>query len=85
WGLVNRLVPSGTALDAALELAGEIAANAPLSTAMTKRIMRESRLWPDDEMFALQSPLSESVISSQDAQEGARAFAEKRAPKWSGT
>jgi len=71
-------------LAAALELAGEIAANAPLSTAMTKRIMRESRLWPDDEMFALQSPLSESVINSQDAQEGARAFAEKRAPKWSG-
>ena len=84
WGLVNRLVAPGQALAAALELAGEIAANAPLSTAMTKRIMRESRLWPDDEMFALQSPLSESVINSQDAQEGARAFAEKRAPKWSG-
>ena len=84
WGLVNRLVPAGTALDAALELAAEISANAPLSTAMTKRIMRESRLWPDDEMFDLQRPLAEPVINSQDAQEGARAFAEKRAPNWSG-
>lgn len=84
WGLVNRLVPPGTALDGALELAGQIAANAPLSTMMSKRIMRESRLWSDEEMFDLQRPLAEPVINSQDAQEGARAFAEKRAPKWSG-
>ena len=84
WGLVNRLVPPGTALDGALELAGQIAVNAPLSTMMSKRIMRESRLWSDEEMFDLQRPLAEPVINSQDAQEGARAFAEKRAPKWSG-
>ncbi len=84
WGLVNRIAPPGEALDAAMELAGQIAANAPLSTAMSKRIMRESRLWSDDEMFDLQRPLSESVINSDDAKEGARAFAEKRAPKWSG-
>ncbi len=84
WGLVNRLVPAGQALEAALQLAGEISANAPLSVLMTKRIMRESRLWPDEEMFDLQRPLSESVINSEDAREGARAFAEKRAPIWSG-
>lgn len=84
WGLVNRLAPSGHALEAALELADEISANAPLSTMMSKRIMRESRLWPDEEMFDRQRPLSEAVINSRDAQEGARAFAEKRAPKWSG-
>ncbi len=84
WGLVNRLAPSGHALEAALELADEISANAPLSTMTSKRIMRESRLWPDEEMFDRQRPLSEAVINSRDAQEGARAFAEKRAPKWSG-
>jgi len=85
WGLVNRIALPGDALNAALELAEQIAANAPLSTAMSKRIMRESRLWGDDEMFDRQRPLSEAVINSQDAKEGARAFAEKRAPKWSGT
>jgi len=82
--LVNRLVPPGQALEAALQLAGEISANAPLSVLMTKRIMRESRLWPDEQMFDLQRPLSEFVINSEDAREGARAFAEKRAPIWSG-
>jgi len=84
WGLVNRLVPPGQALEGALQLAGEISANAPLSVLMTKRIMRESRLWPDEEMFDRQRPLSESVINSDDAREGARAFAEKRAPIWNG-
>ncbi|WP_324741781.1 crotonase/enoyl-CoA hydratase family protein [Tsuneonella sp. CC-YZS046] len=84
WGLINRLVSPGQALEAALQLAGEISANAPLSVLMTKRIMRESRLWPDERMFDLQRPLSESAINSDDAREGARAFAEKRAPIWSG-
>lgn len=84
WGLVNRLTPSGGALDAALELARQIAANAPLSTTMSKRIMKDSRLWPDEEMWDRQRPLSESVINSEDAREGARAFAEKRSPNWGG-
>lgn len=84
WGLVNRLVPAGTALDAAIALAEQIAANAPLSIAMSKRLMRESRLWSEDEMFDRQRPLSESVINSEDAKEGAQAFAEKRAPQWRG-
>lgn len=84
WGLVNRLVPAGEALEAAVSLAEQISANAPLSTMMSKRIMRESRLWPDDEMFDRQRPLSESVINSEDAREGARAFGEKRLPEWRG-
>ena len=84
WGLVNRLAPSGSALDAAILLAERIAANAPLAVAMTKRIMRESRDGPADEMWQRQRPLAESVIGSADAVEGARAFAEKRIPRWSG-
>lgn len=84
WGLVNRLVPNGGALDAAFELAEVIAANAPLSVAMSKRIMRESRDWNEAEMWDRQRPLSEAVINSQDAREGSRAFAEKRGPNWSG-
>ena len=84
WGLVNRLVPRGGALEAALALAGEIACNAPLSVVASKRIVREARGWPEDEIWARQRPLAEAVIGSVDAQEGARAFAEKREPVWHG-
>ncbi|MFS0737136.1 crotonase/enoyl-CoA hydratase family protein [Sphingomonas sp. 1P06PA] len=84
WGLVNRVVPTGGALAAALALAEEIAGNAPLSVMMSKRIMREARDWAENEQWHLQRPLAEAVIGSQDAQEGARAFAEKRLPDWQG-
>ena len=84
WGLVNRLVPTGGALDAALALAAEIAANAPLSVAVSKAIMAAAPDWPVGERWARQRPMVEAVLGSEDAQEGARAFAEKRAPTWSG-
>lgn len=84
WGLVNRLAPSGGALQGALALATRIAANAPLSVEMTKRIMRESVGQPNGTIWEWQRPLVESVLASEDAQEGARAFAEKRAAKWRG-
>ena len=84
WGLVNRLTSSGEALTEALALAAQITANAPLSTLMTKRIIQESASWPEDEIWDRQRPLTEFVLSSEDAQEGARAFAEKRAPVWKG-
>jgi len=84
WGLVNRLVPAGQALQAALELAGRIAANGPLAVRMAKQVMSESPSWPADEVWARQNALLEQVIVSEDAREGALAFAEKRAPRWSG-
>lgn len=84
WGLVNRLTPAGGALAEALRMAEQIAANAPLSVAMTKRIVTESADWPMDGIWDRQRPLAEAVIGSEDAQEGARAFAEKRAPAWRG-
>lgn len=84
WGLVNRLTSSGEALTEALALAAQITANAPLSTLMTKRIIQESASWPEDEIWDRQRPLTEFVLSSEDAWEGARAFAEKRAPVWKG-
>lgn len=83
-GLVNRVVDDGAALDAARELAAEIAGNAPLALRASKAVMAASALWPDDEQFARQELLIEPVRSSQDAREGARAFAEKRAPRWRG-
>ncbi|MBY0301199.1 crotonase/enoyl-CoA hydratase family protein [Sphingomonas ginsenosidimutans] len=84
WGLVNRLVPAGQALDAALTLAEEISANAPLSVAASKAIMAAAPDWPVAERWERQRPMVEAVLASDDAQEGARAFAEKRAPIWSG-
>jgi len=84
WGLVNRLVPTGQALAEALKLAARITANAPLSVAMSKRIMCECADWPGHEMWQRQRPLIESVLGSHDAQEGARAFSEKREPAWRG-
>lgn len=83
-GLLNRLVEEGGALAAARELALEIAANAPLAVAASKQVVRQSRCWGEDEMFARQQPLVDGIGASADAQEGARAFAEKRPPVWQG-
>ena len=83
-GLVNRLTPEGGALDAALGLAAKIAANGPLAVAASKQIMIESAEWSSAEMWQRQAALVEPVITSSDAQEGARAFAEKRPPVWRG-
>ncbi len=84
-GLVNVLVEPGTALDAALALAERIAANGPLAVAATKRIIVESRGWSRDTMFADQNAIMLPVFGSNDAKEGAIAFAEKRPPRWTGT
>jgi enoyl-CoA hydratase len=84
-GLVNVLAEPGSALDAAIKLAEKITANGPLAVAATKRIIVESRNWRPDEMFAEQMNILMPVFSSNDAKEGAIAFAEKRAPRWTGT
>ncbi|WP_248962596.1 crotonase/enoyl-CoA hydratase family protein [Sphaerisporangium perillae] len=83
-GLVNQVTPAGGALAAAKEFAVKIAANAPLSLLATKRILVESADWPLDQMFARQAEIMNPVFGSKDAMEGAAAFAEKRAPKWTG-
>lgn len=83
-GLVNRLCEPGEALATALELAQTIAANGPLALKATKRILVQSTDWPDAEFFARQGEIAGPVMSSEDAREGATAFAEKRAPVWKG-
>jgi enoyl-CoA hydratase len=83
-GLINRLVPDGEALAAALELAAAIASNAPLSVRASKRVVAESADWDTGEGFARQAEYFGPVFSSADAAEGARAFSEKRPPRWSG-
>jgi enoyl-CoA hydratase len=83
-GLVNRVVPTGDALDEAMALARKIAGNGPLAVRASKRIIRECASWPDQEAFGRQAEISRSVFESADAREGALAFAEKRAPLWRG-
>ncbi|MEV8540800.1 enoyl-CoA hydratase-related protein [Streptomyces sp. NPDC051572] len=76
FGLVNRAVPAGEVRETALTLAGRIAENGPLGVAMTKKLMRERR-WAEPAEV-------DFVFRSADAVEGARAFAERRSPVWTG-
>ncbi|WP_405915460.1 crotonase/enoyl-CoA hydratase family protein [Streptomyces sp. NBC_00728] len=83
-GLVNRLVPEGKALEGALELAARVASAGPLAVAATKRIARSSADWTLAEGWEEQERIIAPVFVSEDAREGAAAFAEKRSPVWSG-
>jgi enoyl-CoA hydratase/carnithine racemase len=83
-GVINRLVPDGAALATAREIAGVIAANAPLAVRESKRILVESADWPVAERFDRQRPIADAVRASVDAREGAAAFVEKRTPHWTG-
>lgn len=83
-GLVNVLAAPGRALEAAIALAEKITANGPLAVAATKRVMIESREWTDQERWSRQLEIIGPVFASNDAREGATAFAEKRAPQWAG-
>jgi enoyl-CoA hydratase len=82
-GIINR-VTDGPALDAALELAATIGANGPLAVKASKQVIAESRFWPEDQMWKKQQEIVAHVFTSEDAREGAAAFAEKRAPNWRG-
>ncbi len=83
-GLVNEVVPTGQALDRALEIAAAIAANAPLAVRVTKQLIwDEMGAHNAAEWTAIRSQAA-PVFASEDAREGARAFAEKRAPVWTG-
>jgi enoyl-CoA hydratase len=83
-GLVNRVTAEGGALDEAVGLARVIAGNGPLAVAVTKQIARSSQDWTLEEGWQRQDELMAPVFLSEDAQEGATAFAERRAPVWKG-
>jgi enoyl-CoA hydratase len=83
-GLVNRLTTEGAALVGALELAATIAANGPLAVAASKAIARGSADWTFAQGWEEQAGIIGPVFASEDAREGATAFAEKRPPVWKG-
>ena len=84
YGLINALVEPGQALEEAKKLARRIMVNAPMSVAASKRVIVEQRDWSTAEMFDRQEEITGPVLASQDAREGAAAFAERRPAVWRG-
>ncbi|MGD9959363.1 crotonase/enoyl-CoA hydratase family protein [Nocardioides sp.] len=84
WGVVNRVVPTGNALEAAVALGEKVAANGPSAVRAAKEIIRTAfDAVPEEHAFDMQMASAEPALSSPDGVEGIRAFAEKRRPVWS--
>ena len=83
-GLVDRLADPGGALASALELAERLAKNAPLSLALSKKLLREMQGRTEAEFWEFQGRDAATIFTSEDAREGAIAFAQKREPEWKG-
>jgi len=84
YGLISELTAPGGALAGAQELARRVAVNAPLALAKVKQVVRDVQGLNDADAFARQTETAHSLLDTEDAHEGALAFAEKRAPVWRG-
>ena len=85
YGMVSEIAPKGEALDKAIELAEQVAKNAPLALIASKDLIREMQGRTEAEFWAYQAENHyDTVFKSEDGKEGATAFAEKRAPNWQG-
>jgi enoyl-CoA hydratase len=81
-GLVNRVVPGDAVVEGALDLAAQIAANAPLAVRSSRTMVREAIDLTEADAWRRNRELQREVFAHPDAIEGARAFAEKRPPTW---
>ncbi len=84
FGLVNRLVQPGEALDAAIALAEQICANAPLAVRASREIVLGATNAPDDVGWKMSAEGMGKIMGSEDLAEGLAAFIEKRPPQWKG-
>jgi enoyl-CoA hydratase/carnithine racemase len=87
WGLVNRVVEPGQALDAAIELGQAIVKNGPLAVARTKQAVYECMDKPwlaSSDGWRMMFEIVRTMDQTEDAKEGQTAFAEKRPPVWAG-
>jgi len=83
-GLVNEIVEEDKLLEKAYEWARRITVNAPIAVHATKESVMRALALPLEEAYRVESEMSKRVFQTEDAKEGPKAFAEKRAPKWSG-
>ncbi|MCU4184172.1 crotonase/enoyl-CoA hydratase family protein [Acidiferrimicrobium sp. IK] len=83
-GLIGYVVPDGGALGRAMEIAEVVAANGPVAVQAVLKALRETEGLPEDEAMRVESRIGMEVFMSEDAKEGPRAFAEKRAPVFQG-
>ncbi|MGC1237683.1 MAG: crotonase/enoyl-CoA hydratase family protein [Acidimicrobiales bacterium] len=84
-GIASRLADPGGAVAVAMELAERIAANAPLAVAASKGLIKATTGLTEAEFWKVQALREDRVFTSNDSREGAKAFAEKRAPIWTGS
>lgn len=82
WGLVNRIVPAGTALEAAREMASSILAASPAATLQALMALRGADELSDDARFELETQAGARALVSGEVAEGLAAFAGKREPRW---
>jgi len=84
WGLVNRVVEEGTALDAARRLAATIASRGPLSNRLAKKLVDAAHDMALDAALSMSTTAQQEIFDSDDLREGVAAFFEKRGPKFIG-
>jgi enoyl-CoA hydratase len=84
FGLVNVLTAPGEVLDKALELAARIAVNAPIAVQQSRKVVAAATFGDESAAWEMSGAAMGVAMSSQDVQEGVKAFLEKRAPQWTG-
>jgi E-phenylitaconyl-CoA hydratase len=84
YGLINRVVPAAELMTAAEQVARQLCENGPLALRAIKELAIRSQYIPIEYGLRMEQSFQEFLRTTEDAKEGPRAFAEKRAPQWTG-